>query len=95
VGKLDSDLGTWGRVGATLAAMWLGRERVAAWAERGSGRRAAAGCYVTHDRRGAVLLEQAGSDTLTRDWAAQHHLPDRSWTVPAHIGAALCAADDD
>jgi hypothetical protein len=41
------------------------------------------------------MLSLAGSDALTVSWAREHHLPDDQWTVPAPIGAALKAADDD
>jgi len=37
----------------------------------------------------------AGSDPLTVTWAREHHLPADRWTVPAAVGAALKAADDD
>ena len=87
VGKIDSNLGTWGRAAATAAALVLGRRRVAA----GSGRAAR---YLRHDEIGAGLLEAAGADPLTVAWAREHHLSPARWTVPAEVGAALKAADD-
>jgi len=88
VGKIDSNLGTWERAAATAAALLLGRRRVAA----GSGRAAR---YLRHDVIGAALLESAGSDPLTVAWAREHHLTPDRWTVPADVGVALKAADDD
>lgn len=101
VGKLDAGMGTWSRVAATAVAVTLGRERVAAWAVAtvGPGRRRAwqarAGRYVTHDRRGAVLLAAAGSDPFTVAWAAEHHLPAARRSVDPAVGGVLEAADGD
>jgi hypothetical protein len=88
VGKAEAGLGTFGRVGATLAAAVAGRERLAA-------RRGRVGRYLRHDALGADLLAAAGSDPLTRAWAREHHLAPDRWTVDAEVGAALKAADDD
>ena len=87
-GKLDSGLGTFARVAATLWAGTLGRRRAAA----GSGRVAR---YLRHDELGAAALADAGADPLTVAWARQHHRPAAEWTVPAPLAAALKAADDD
>ena len=85
VGKVASGFGTFARVGATVAATVVDRERA-------SGR---LGDYLRHDRLGAELLEAAGSDPLTVAWAREHHLPPDRWSVPADVGDALAAADDD
>lgn len=90
VGKLDADLGTVGRVAATL----VGRRRAAGWADAPGLRRRIAR-YLRHDAIGAALLEDAGADPLTAAWAREHHLPERDWTVPVHIGRVLRDADDD
>ena len=84
VGKIESGLGTFGRVGATLLGM-VGRDR---WGGR-------VGQYLHHDELGAELLARAGSDPLAVAWAREHHLPRARWTVPLDIGDALKAADDD
>jgi hypothetical protein len=88
VGKVESGLGTFARVGATLVAAGVGRKRLA----RRSGR---LGRYVRHDALGGDLLEAAGSDPLTSTWAREHHLTKDRWTVDPEVGAALKAADDD
>lgn len=85
VGKIESGLGTFARAGATAVAAVVDRRRV-------GGR---LGSYLRHDVVGARLLEAAGADPLTVSWAREHHLPSERWTVPADIGAALAAADDD
>jgi hypothetical protein len=95
VGKVEAGMGTWSRVAATVIAVALGRQRVAAWAGPGRGWRARAGRYVTHDRRGAILLAAAGSDPLTVAWAGEHHLPAARRTVDPAVGAVLAAADGD
>ena len=87
-GKLDSGLGTFARVGATLWAGLRGRERAAS----GSGRVAR---YLRHDELGARALAEAGSDPLTVAWAREHHRPEREWTLPVTVARALKAADDD
>lgn len=88
VGKIDSDLGVFARVGATLWRSVRGAEAAA----RGRGRVAR---YVDHAAIGARLLGDAGADPVTVAWAAEHHRPEREWTVSMEIGRALKAADDD
>jgi predicted HD phosphohydrolase len=81
VGKLDSGLGTAGRVAATIVDR-----------RRGDGRFAR---YRRHDTIGAALLRAAGSEELTWRWAEEHHRPSEHWTVPHELADALKAADDD
>ncbi len=94
VGKLESGLGTLGRVAVTLAAMLAGRERIVSgrgrspWSVR-------ARAYLTHDRIGGELLRAAGADALTAAWAEQHHLPAARWSIERRVGEALKAADGD
>ena len=85
VGKVESGLGTFARVGATVVGAVVGRQRV-------GGR---LGRYFRHDTLGAALLEEAGADPLTVTWAREHHLPESQWTLPAQIASALAEADDD
>lgn len=84
VGKVESGLGVFGRVVATVAGM-AGRGEVTPRVAR----------YLQHAELGAGLLELANSDPLTVAWAREHHLPSEQWTVPAEVGAVLKAADDD
>jgi hypothetical protein len=103
VGKVESGLGTFSRVGVTLAAMGAGRARMLNWAgsppspEDGQrpSLRARVGMYLAHDRLGAELLQQAGSNELTSTWAREHHLAPARWTVDSRIGGALKEADGD
>ena len=85
VGKIDSGLGTFARVGATLLGAVFGRDRF-------GGR---LGRYFRHDAIGAELLAGAGSDPLTVTWAREHHLGEPRWTLPTDVAGALAAADDD
>ncbi|MCP5028113.1 MAG: HD domain-containing protein [Actinomycetia bacterium] len=94
VGKTATGLHTPGRVVATVLGAVLPDERVPEWAER-AGWRGVMGRYHLHPAIGADLLRAAGSDPLTADWAAQHHQPQSTWTVPCHLARALKAADDD
>lgn len=87
VGKVDARLGPLGRAVATVAGM-VAPDRAGA----GEGR---VGRYLTHDRRGAALLERAGADPLTVAWAREHHLPPDRWSLPQPVAVALKAADDD
>ncbi len=94
VGKIDSDLGTFHRVVATIAAGVAGRETAELWV-RGSGITRRIGLYLKHPEIGGDLLEMAGSDSLTVAWARQHHLPPSQWTVDTEVATALDAADND
>ncbi len=85
VGKIDSGLGTTGRVVATVLDAGLGRRAL-------PGR---LGRYRRHDVIGADLLRDAGSDPLTVAWAREHHLPPDRWSLPAEVAGALAQADDD
>ena len=94
VGKIESGLGTYGRVIATLSGNVAGRSYAAAWSESGGFTRRV-GLYLRHPELGATLLELAGSDPLTVAWAREHHQDQGDWTVPGDIAHALKAADDD
>jgi hypothetical protein len=100
VGKVESGLGTFARVGVTLAAMTAGRSRLLAWSGSAAPRprpswRARIGMYLAHDRLGADLLQSAGSDELTITWAREHHLPSERWTIDSRVAGALKEADGD
>jgi HD domain len=94
VGKIDSGLGPVRRAVATLAGMAGGHDAARRWRTR-PGSVGRVGRYLCHDAIGAELLAAAGSDALTVAWAREHHLPPERWTVPAAVGAAIKAADDD
>jgi len=94
VGKVQSNLGTFHRVVATLSAGIAGRETAELWV-RSSGITRRIGLYLTHPEIGGDLLEMAGSDPLTSTWAREHHKPEDQWTLPADITAALNEADND
>ena len=81
VGKVESGLGTFGRVVATVIGPGRARGRLST--------------YLRHDIIGAELLTAAGARPLVTTWAGEHHLPSERWTVPPEVGAALKAADDD
>ena len=85
-GKVESGLGTFGRVGATV---------VGAMSRRARQRDDRVGRYLRHDEIGAALLVAAGSDPLTVAWAREHHLAPSRWSVPPTIATALKNADDD
>ena len=93
-GKVESGLGTFARVAATVAAAAVGREQAERWSSR-RGVQGRIGLYLRHPELGAQLLDEAGSDPLTAAWAAEHHLPEARWSVPPAVGRALKAADDD
>lgn len=84
-GKIESGLGTFGRVAATLVAATRGRDSP-------GGR---VGTYLRHPEIGARLLANAGSDPRTIAWTAEHHLPPTRWTLPPDVASALKSADDD
>jgi hypothetical protein len=94
VGKVESGLGTYGRVVATLSATLAGRTAAEEWS-RGRGFTRRVGLYVRHPNLGGDLLAMAGSDPLTVTWAREHHLPEDQWTINFDVGRALRDADDD
>ena len=94
VGKLDSDLGTFHRVVATLSAKIAGRETAELWV-RSTGITRRIGLYLKHPEIGGDLLEMAGSDSLTVAWTREHHLPEDQWSVAPNFAQALDAADND
>lgn len=94
VGKVDSGLGTYGRVIATLSAKVAGRDSAEMWST-GQGFTRRVGLYLRHSEIGAERLALAGSDPLTVAWAREHDHPPDTWSVPRAIGEALRAADDD
>ena len=94
VGKLESGLGTIGRVVATLVSMTVSSSTVASWS-RVSGFRHQMAVYLRHPEEGAAVLISAGSDPLTVSWVAEHHKNADTWTVERSIGEALAEADND
>jgi hypothetical protein len=96
VGKVDSHLGAYGRVAATMSAVAVKRDPdiIKAWTRtKGFTRRV--GLYLQHPKLGGDMLGMAGSDPLTEAWAREHHLPPEEWTVDRTVGDALKLADDD
>ncbi|MDW3218770.1 MAG: HD domain-containing protein [Acidimicrobiales bacterium] len=94
IGKIDADLGTWGRVVATLSAKVAGRDTARLWI-KSSGFTRRVGLYLHHPEIGADMLEMAESDPLTVAWAAEHHKLEDEWTIPLDIAHVLSAVDDD
>ncbi|MBT3247122.1 MAG: hypothetical protein HN979_02965 [Actinobacteria bacterium] len=92
VGKLGCGLGTMGRVVATLVIAGTSRSRLEAWAG-GRGFTGRVGRYFCHPESGAVLLEEAGSDSFTVAWAREHQNPSGSWSVDAGLAEVLAGAD--
>jgi hypothetical protein len=92
VGKTVSRFGLLGRVVATVIIATVGRPRAATWT-RGFKRQVA--LYARHPELGAEMLARTGSDPLTVAWAREHHSPETVWTVPAEVGRALRAADQE
>lgn len=95
VGKIDAAIGTWARAVVTAVALVVGRDRVASWSRPGRSPAARAGRYVTHDRLGRTLLEEAGSDPFTVTWAAEHHIPASRQVTDRRLAGILTAADGD
>lgn len=96
VGKIDSRLGTYGRVIATLSGKAVGHDPdvIRAWTKT-TGITRRVGLYLQHPRLGGDMLELAGSDPLTVAWTREHHLPPEEWTVDPALARALKDADDD
>ncbi|MEM7142032.1 MAG: hypothetical protein AAF548_13480 [Actinomycetota bacterium] len=94
IGKIDADLGTWGRVVATMSAKVAGADTARLWI-KSTGFTRRVGLYLHHPEIGADLLQMAESDPLTVAWAEEHHKPPEEWTVPMEIASVLHEVDDD
>jgi hypothetical protein len=93
-GKIVSGLGTFARVGATLARPLIRGVTVDRWlAATGTRRRLAA--YWRHPELGYDQLVAAGSHPFVAQWARDHHRPVESWSVPVESGLILRRCDDD
>lgn len=94
VGKVDSQLGTFLRVVATLSAAVAGRETAELWVQ-GTGVTRRIGLYLKHPQIGGDLLELAGADSFTSTWAREHHLPADDCSLDTALAHALRISDDD
>jgi hypothetical protein len=96
VGKLDSGLGVFARVAATLAGAAAGHDMAEAWsAKRGITRRF--GLYLRHAELGETRLRVIGARDEAAAWAGAHH-DESTWealALPAVVVGALDEADDD
>jgi len=96
VGKLDSGLGVFGRVLATLAGAAAGHDMAEPWShQRGITRRF--GLYLRHPELGASRIRMCNGTREAALWAETHQDPDRWSTTgfPQVVIDALVAADDD
>lgn len=94
VGKIDSGLGVYARVVATVCGSLASEHTVDEWRRR-AGFTRRVGLYLQHPRIGSEMLALAGSAPVTVAWAREHHLPREQWTVPVDVGEVLKSADDD
>ncbi len=94
VGKIESRLGTFLRVVATLSAAVAGRETAEMWVQT-SGITRRVGLYLKHPSIGADLLAMAGSDAFTQTWAREHHHLAENCSLDVDLATALRDADDD
>lgn len=94
VGKTVANLGTYGRVIATLSAAVAGEDTARLWAG-GQGLTRRVGLYLDYPELGVDLLELAGSDPLVIAWSREHHLPAAEWSIDPALGEILSRADDE
>jgi putative nucleotidyltransferase with HDIG domain len=96
IGKLDSRLGVYGRVVATVSGAAAGHDHAAAWSQsKGFTRRV--GLYLRHAELGADRIRLAGEPEEVAAWAAAHHDPS-AWSdlvIPGPVVVALDEADND
>lgn len=96
VGKLDAELGVFGRVGATLAGGAAGHQWADVWSTR-RGLTRKVGLYLRHPELGATRIRVAGGHEEAAVWAGAHHTRE-AWAdtgFPPVVLDALVAADDD
>ena len=94
VGKIDSGLGAYGRVVATVCGAVASDHTIDDW-RRGRGFTRRVGLYLQHARIGSEMLALAGSHPVTVAWAREHHLPRQEWSIPPGLADTLKSADDD
>jgi hypothetical protein len=96
IGKLDSRLGIYGRVVATVSGAAFGREHAPAWSES-TGFTRRVGLYLRHPELGADRIRLASEPEEAARWAAAHHEPS-TWAalpIPDPVVIALDEADND
>ena len=96
VGKLDSGLGVFGRVLATLAGAAAGHDMAEPWSQkRGITRKF--GLYLRHPELGASRIRMCNGSREAALWAEAHQDPDLwpSTGLPDVVIEALATADDD
>lgn len=93
VGKLVPDLGTYGRVVATLSGWVGGADMANVWADT-TGFTRKVGLYLKYPELGADLLAVAGSDEKVVAWSREHHMAEQDWSVPREEARVLVAADE-
>jgi hypothetical protein len=96
IGKLDSGLGVFGRVLATLAGAAAGHDMAEPWSnKRGVTRRF--GLYLRHPELGATRIRMCDGSREAALWAEAHQDPDLWSTTgfPRVVIDALVTADDD
>ena len=95
-GKVLSGLRTPSRVVATVFWAVADDDVADRWlADEVGGPRRRLAQYRRHPELGADMLRDAGSATLTYQWAADHHRPSERWSVAHDIGTVLKDCDDD
>jgi len=83
-------------VATILAATTVRSEsEVQHWVRSSSRWKQRIGVYRLHPERGAKMLTNAGSESLTIAWTAEHHHPAVQWTLEPDLANALHEADDD
>ena len=97
IGKIEADLGTWGRVfGPPWSQRSSGPDRARRWIRPAMATVARVGSYLNHpgDRGGVVawLLKAIRAPLLG---PLQHHKPAGQWTIPAEIAQILHEFDND
>ncbi|MCB1258472.1 MAG: HD domain-containing protein [Microthrixaceae bacterium] len=93
VGKSMVELGTYGRVMASLAGWAAGEEMAPAWAQkRGMTRKI--GLYLQHPELGADILRMADSDPRVVAWAREHYYKPELCSLPDDVVRLLVAADN-
>ena len=96
VGKLDADLGTYGRVVATAAGALAGHDLAPSWQQR-SGFTRKVGLYLGHPMLGGQRIRIVGGREVAAYWAEAHHGADR-WVggpIPAAVCEILARADGE
>ena len=94
-GKIDADLGAYGRVVATLSRVDRGEVSSGGLDSSRAASPARSGCTRVTPRSERIASPSPAATPSRSRGPREHHQPEETWTIPHHLAIALKEADDD